>query len=88
MACIALAGLLAPFGCAASGYCDDYDDWAAADARMRALEIRYGDQTADWSASGLDDYSDAVDRRAAAAGRLWDAAPSGADWTSVRKACR
>ena len=88
-ACIAAASLFAPFGCAVGGgYCSHYDDWAEADRDMRALEARYGTQTADWPASGLRDFRDAVDGRAVAANRMWDAAPAGADWASVRQACR
>ena len=84
---LASALLLAPFGCIFDEYCDHYDDWAEADRDRRALEARYGDRTADWPPGELQALRDAIDRRAVAANRMWAAAPAGADWDSVRRAC-
>ena len=83
VACVSLVG------CSTDrpDYCDDYDTWAEAEAEMDTLEARNSSDMSTWSSDDLDSYVDAIDRRGAAANRVWAQAPDTATITSVRTEC-
>lgn len=70
------------------GYCAHYAAWQSAEAEIAAIERRNpSDNANDWRAGDVGRWADAIDARAAAANRLWGAAPAGATWASVRSEC-
>lgn len=80
--CLAAAALvLAVFAAACVGggdFCDHYDDWRQAERDADRAE----------RAENISDLRDAMDRRARAANKMWDAAPSSVQtWDDVRRAC-
>ena len=59
-------------------YCGHYDDWAKAERDADRAE----------ASENTSDLRKAMDRRSDAANKMWNAAPSGATWASIRRDCR
>ena len=68
-------------------YCAHYEDWKEATGEADELERRNANDLNEWPPDELRRWADAMDRRGVSAGLLWDAAPSSADWNSVRQEC-
>ena len=78
--CLAAAALvLAMFAasCGGGGYCGHYDDWRQAERDADRAE----------ATEDISELREAMDRRSAAANKMWDAAPAGYGWDDIRRAC-
>ena len=80
---------------ACSADSDERPAWCVHNDRVQAelalqaeLEAEHGSTVADWPSDDLDRWAQSIDDQVAAAGRLWDAAPSDYNWDDVRRECR
>ena len=70
-------------------------DWCQHNDRLQAeiafqdrISAEHGSKVTDWPSGVLDSWVQSVDDRAAAAGRLWDAAPASYHQGDVERVCR
>ena len=69
-------------------YCGHFLDWQRHESTVAEIERRNpSDNVNDWRPGDVGRWRDALDRRAAAANRIWDAAPTGYTMADVRSAC-
>lgn len=69
-------------------YCRHFLDWQRHEATVAEIERRNpSDNVNDWRPGDVSLWGAALDRRAAAANRMWNAAPAGYTMADVRRAC-